>query len=251
MEIADDVVPFRLVTLLEQRVEQAGSAPKRVRTRMSLLAATAAEMEASGYDGLTINAVVKRAGVAHGTFYLYFGNRADAAIAVMRAFAAAMRRYRPRGGGARSAATSIYRMNLFYVRSYALNATLMVGREALMRDKPELARTRDFVNQRWAKAVLRDLCNRSGASQNLVQDAGALLAVRTVIAMADELLRETFVYRSPFLNGIATSEEAVASALTFVWHRAVFGCDPEGLPALLPSLDITRGDTRKLVNAGG
>ncbi len=231
----DDIVPFHLVSLLQQRAEQAGAQPKRIRTRMSLLAATASEMEASGYNGLTIDAVVERAGVARGTFYLYFGNRADAAIAVMRAFAAGMRRYRPCGGRRRPAEESIYRMNLFYVRSYAANATLLMGREALMRDKPELAQARDFLNQRWAKAILHDLCQRSGSPESLLKDTGALLAVRTVIAMADELLRETYVYKSPYLNAMIGGEEDVAEALTFVWYRAIFGRDPVGLRALLPA----------------
>jgi len=208
---------------------------KRMRTRLSLIAATAAEMEAVGYSRLTIDAVVERAGVARGTFYLYFANRADAAIAVMRAFSACMRKFRPRGGGRRSAEQSIYEMNLFYVRSYAQNATLLVGREALMRDRPELMRSRDFVNQRWARAILRDLCRRTGAPYSLSHDPGALLAVRAVVAMADELLRETFVFRSPKLRQMSGDGTAVAEALTFVWYRALFGQDPIGLKPLLPT----------------
>ncbi len=237
MEIEDDVAHFHLVSLLQERAEQARSAPKRIRTRMSILAATAEEMESTGYGGLTIDAVVERAGVARGTFYLYFGNRADAAIAVMRSFQAAMHHYRPRGGRRRPAEESIYRMNLFYVRSYAKNATVLMGGEALMRDKPELALTRDFRNHRWARAILRDLCKRSDSPPSLLEDRGALLAVRTVIAMADELLRETYIFRSPYLAAVARSEEEVAEALTFVWYRAIFGCNPPGLPALLPRTD--------------
>lgn len=239
MKIEDDVAPFHLVSLLQERAEEARGAPKRIRTRMTLLAATAAEMESTGYGGLTIDAVVERAGVARGTFYLYFGNRADAAIAVLRSFAAAMRHFRPRGGRRRPAEESIYRMNLFYVRSYAMNATVLMGGEALMRDKPELARSRDFRNHRWARAILHDLCQRSGSPPDLQQDRGALLAVRTVIAMADELLRETYIYRSPYLNAVARSEEEVAEALTFIWYRAIFGCEPPSLPALLPRAAAT------------
>ncbi|GAB5470863.1 MAG: hypothetical protein Kilf2KO_38930 [Rhodospirillales bacterium] len=250
VKLAEEIVPFHLASLLAERAQANRAAPKRVRTRLNLIAATAAEMEVAGYSRLTIDAVVERAGVARGTFYLYFANRGDAAIAVMRAFSAAMRQFRPRGGGRRSAEASIYRMNLFYVRCYARNAALLMGRELLMRDRPGLARARDFVNQRWAKAILRDLCWRADAPMSLLQDPGALLAVRAVIAMADELLREAYVHRSPNLNGMIDSDEQVAEALSFIWYRAVFGCQPPTLRALLPVIGAAgEGKGRAIASA--
>ena len=217
-----------LPTLLKQRAENCQDAPKRIRTRRKLLAATAAVMEQSGYEGLTIDSVVKEAKVARGTFYLYFADRSIAAIAVTRAFAAVMRKLRPRGGSKLPAAESIYRTNLFYILSFSVNSRLLAGRESLMRDCPQLIRRRDAVNIRWTQTVLRDLCNRSGAPPELLADSQARLAIRAVISMADEFLREIYVYRSPSLVKLAHSPEQVAEALTQVWHRAVFGCDPPG-----------------------
>lgn len=236
MKTDAEIASIHLASLLAERARAPRPMPKRMRTRLSLVAATAAEMEASGYPGLTIDAVVERAGVARGTFYLYFSNRADAAIAVIRAFNACMRKFRPRGGTRLSAEEAIFRMNLFYVRSYSNNATLLMGREALMRDKPQLALSRDFMNHRWARAILRDLGHRAGEPPGLQEDPGALLAVRTVVAMADEVLRETYVYRSPKLRGIAGSHEQVAEAMAFIWYRALFGRQPALLRPLLPVL---------------
>ncbi|MEO1194314.1 MAG: helix-turn-helix domain-containing protein [Pseudomonadota bacterium] len=249
MILAEDIPTFHLPSLLAERAKSGQGVPKRRRTRLSLLAATAAVMEEAGYGGLTIEAVVARAGVARGTFYLYFANRGDAALAVMRAFRATMRGLRPRGGGRFPAEVSIYRMNLFYVRSYARNASILIGGELLLRDRPDLARRRDFDNQRWAKAVLRDLCWRSGTPDSLLQDPGALLAVRAIIGMADELLRETFVHRSASLGQMVENEEQLAEALSFVWYRAIFGRQPEGLRPLLPVIQQLAPSTKQQAKA--
>lgn len=230
-----DSQSFHLATVLAKRAKSAGGAPKRTRTRLGLLAATAAEMEIAGYYGLTIDGIVDRAGLARGTFYLYFANRAEAAFAVIRAFNALMRRARPRGGKSLPAFESIYRMNRFYVDCYWRNAVLLAGKEALMRDKPEMARERDFLNHRWARAILRDLVQRAGGGGSLGNDPSALLAVRIVIAMADEILREAYIYRTPLLGPLTEDREQFAKILSFVWYRSVFGCDPKGVEAPLPS----------------
>lgn len=192
------------------------------------MAATAVVMDRQGYEGLTIDAIVKEADVARGTFYLYFSDRSQAAVAVMRAFGAIMRKFRPRAGRKLSAAESIYRTNLFYILTFAANSRLLAGRESLMRDNPILVKRRDGINSRWARLVLRDLCNRTGVSLDLLNDAQAVLSIRAVISMADEFLREIYVYRTPSISHLAGTPENVAKALTQIWHRAVFGCDAPG-----------------------
>ena len=225
--------PFHLASELSNRIELARKLPKRTRTRYSLIAATAWEMERSGYEGLTIEKIVYEARLARGTFYLYFSHRSDAAAAVMNAYRALIRTRRPRGGGRLGPYETILQMNRFYVSTYALNATLLAGVESLVRDRPDQARRRDFWNDRWARAVLLDVMQRSGSNVTF-DEKRALLAIRAVLAMADELLREAFVYRSPKLAGLATDEENVAEILSIVWHRAVYGSHPEGVENILP-----------------
>lgn len=225
---------FHLPTVLAGRVPKAGDSRKRVRTRRQLLAATAFELEESGYDGLTIDRIVERAGMARGTFYIYFANRSDAATAVKKAFDALMRQLRPHAGPGLTAAQTIHRMNRFYIACYARNGRIIAGYEALMRERQDLAHTRDFVNHRWAGVVLRDFCKRRGQPLALRQDPKALLAIRAVIAMADEILRETYAYQSPILAEIAKDQEDLAQVMTFLWHRAIFGEDPEGFGEILP-----------------
>jgi AcrR family transcriptional regulator len=106
---------FRLVDVLFDRAERMQHRPRRARTLAAIIASTAREMEHFGIDGLTVARIVGAVGLAHGTFYLYFENRTGAA----------MRRFRPRGGGRLPAFEAILRMNRFYAASYAANADLL------------------------------------------------------------------------------------------------------------------------------
>lgn len=228
--------PFHLASELSNRVDLARKHPKRTRTRYSLIAATAWELERSGYDGLTIEKIVQEARLARGTFYLYFPHRSDAAASVMSAYRALIRKRRPRGGRRLDGYEAILHMNRFYVSTYALNASLLSSVESLVRDRPEQARKRDFWNDRWARAVLEDVMRRTGWKPD-GNEARAVLAIRAVLAMADELLREAFVHRSPKLTQLAMNEETVAEVLSILWHRAVYGRDPFSANKVLPVIE--------------
>lgn len=228
--------PFHLASELSNRVELARKLPKRTRTRYSLIAATAWELERSGYEGLTIEKIVQEARLARGTFYLYFPHRSNAAAAVMSAYRALIRKRRPRGGRRLEGYEAIFYMNRFYVSTYALNANLLAAVELLVRDRPEQARKRDFWNDRWARAVLEDVMQRTGWNPD-GDGIRAMLAIRAVLAMADDLLREAFVHRSPKLAQLALDEETVAEVLSILWHRAVYCRDPSGINKVLPTIE--------------
>jgi hypothetical protein len=69
-----------------------------------------------------------------------------------------------------------------------------------------------------------------------------LLAVRAVLAMADEFLREAFVYKSPTLTRLINNQEnnqendleVVAEVLSVVWYRSIYGSHPKGVEQILP-----------------
>ncbi|MFA7530924.1 MAG: helix-turn-helix domain-containing protein [Castellaniella sp.] len=251
--IEEEIHGIHLPSLLQSWADRCEHKQKRVRTRRRLLAASAAVMEQAGYEGLTVDAIVRHARVARGTFYLYFSDRSIAAIEVMRAFAAMMRKHRPRGGARLSAVQSIYRINLFYSLSYSRNSRLLAGRESLMRDCPELVVRRDAINTYWARLVLKDLHRRCDVSMERLRLPQAELAIRAVLSMADEFLREIYVYQSPNLVQLAQNPHEVALVLTQVWHRAVFGQDPDGwdpVQGLPMTGDVCMGSVNSILLAG-
>ncbi|TMV08319.1 TetR/AcrR family transcriptional regulator [Arenibacterium halophilum] len=217
-----------LIEILSARASDATDKRKRHRTRLALLAATALELQENGYEALTIDGIVKRAGLARGTFYLYFENRSEAATAVRRSFTATLRKFRPRGARSLSAWDAIYRMNRFYVAFYARNARLLAGNGALFHDRPDLLNNRDAINHRWAQILLRDLSRRGGASWYFDQSEDrALLALRFLILMADEALRLTFIQPPPHIKALARTEEDVTEVLSVLWYRCLYADEPE------------------------
>lgn len=216
-----------LIEILDARAVQARHRPKRQRTRLSLLAATAHELEEKGYEALTIDGIVRRAGLARGTFYLYFQNRAEAATAVRRSFTATLRKFRPRGAARLSRWEAIYRMNRFYVAFYARNARLLAGTGALFHERPDLMRSRDAINHRWALILLRDIRRREPDSWlQQVDETQTLLALRFVILMTDEALRLVYIDPPPRISALSCSEVQVTETLTVLWYNCLYADIP-------------------------
>ncbi len=208
--------------------------PRRARTLAAIIASTAREMERRGIDGLTVGGIANAAGLAHGTFYLYFENRTDAAMAVRRFFDAAMRRFRPRGGGRLPAFEAILRMNRFYAASYAANAELLRALQLLLYTRSEYARWRDRINHSWSRVILHDLARRLPEGSVEHPPATQILLIRAAISMVDEMLREIYVHRGPSIALSLTDEEAVARFISLAWYRILYGADP-------PGHDVSRG----------
>ena len=63
---------------------QEASCGRRAETVRKLLEAGMIEFEERGFGGVRVDDVVKRAGISHGTFYLYFANKEDLFKALLR-----------------------------------------------------------------------------------------------------------------------------------------------------------------------
>jgi AcrR family transcriptional regulator len=224
--MADESDDFRLVDVLQARLANMEHRPKRARTRAALIAATAQQMEVAGIDGLTVARIADAAGTAHGTFYLYFENRLDAAMAVRRLYQAAVRLFRPRGGGELPAFEAIIRMNRFYVRSFANNADLLRAIQLLLYTRPDFPRQRDNINHRWSQTVLYDFQRRATPRQRRMSRPAMTMMARSAIAMADELLREIYLHNSASLNAMRQDEKQLVELLSLAWFRVIYGADP-------------------------
>lgn len=214
--------PFHLATVLELRLPHLRKRPKRLRTRAQILCATAKVMEQVGYEGLTVDLITEAAGIARGTFYLHFKDRSQAAMAVVRTYSALILRARPRGSRGLGTREAIYRMNTYYIRVYALNAQLLSGRESLLRARPELVAKRDQGNFEWAQSVVRDVRTRIPRKWKVFESPTFYLKVRAVIAMADEMLRQVYLYRVEGLAHYAEREDLLIQVLSDIWYETLY-----------------------------
>ncbi len=213
---------FHLSSDLTARAAEKGKLRKKQRTRAAILAATARELERIGYDELVVEHIVASAAIARGTFYSHFKDKTEASAAVIRYYFAMVRMNRPRGGGHLPVKAAIRRSNAFYVQVYAKNALLLAGREALMRDCPEIADLRDRLNHDWAQMVIHDLRRRLPDQYQSQDPVVVHLKIRAMIAMAEETLREIFLYRSKSMRPYADSPDLIIEVLTDYWHNSLY-----------------------------
>jgi AcrR family transcriptional regulator len=232
----EDVRGFRLVEVLLERAKHMAHRPQRARTLATIIASTAQEMERSGIDGLTVAKIASAAGVAHGTFYIYFKNRTEAAMAVRRFFEAAMRRFRPRASAHLPPFQAILRMNRFYVRSFSANADLLRALQLLLYTQPEYARWRDRINNAWSAKILHDLVRRTGDTRLAPPRAIQMLLIRSAISMVDEILREIYVHRGATLSRLYANDDEVALAISLSWYRILYAEDPTEAELRSPEL---------------
>lgn len=180
---------FSVAEVLEERARGMQKRRKRVRTRAALLAVAAREVEAVGYDSLTVDHLASAAGMVRGTFYLYFHSRADIIKAVLWKYWALMRMNRPRGGGLGLRA-SIHRANTYSVMLAAKNPRLLAAREILLREDNGVEAHMDSVNRIWSERIVRDLERRGLTSRDDPNYSFVRLKARAVINMSDTLLAD-------------------------------------------------------------
>lgn len=221
---AENLLPeegFSVAEQLEARAEGMRHRRKRVRTRAALLAVAAREVEAVGYESLTVDHLAKAAGMARGTFYLYFSSRADIVKAVLRKYWALMRAHRPKGSAA-DLKSSIHRTNTYSVMLAARNPRLLEAREFLLREDPEVAARMSAVNRIWAERVLRDLVRRGITAPGDPGYAFQKLKARAVINMSDTLLGD--VHR---MSGWDEADgpmnvDLVIQVMDDLWYRSLY-----------------------------
>jgi AcrR family transcriptional regulator len=209
----DSPAPFDLVELLERRIPRLRGRPKRTRTGALILWATARELAESGYVGLTIERICARAGLARGTFYLYYPHRSDAAVRVYRLFWRLMVRRRPRQVGA-TVAERVHTMNRHYLHVYRANARLLEGQTALARERADFAADRDRLNHAWSLRLARHLPNGLDAE-------GRVLRARALAGLVDELMREIHHNASPTLSQWRDAPDALAEHISAMWLAVV------------------------------
>jgi len=217
---------FSVADLLEQRAIVLRKRRKRIRSKAALIAATARELEKGGFDALTIEGISEAAGMARGTFYLYYRNRGDIAAAVMKYYWALVRIHRPTGGARLPVRESIHRMNLFSANLAMKNARLLSGRETLMQENPVLARRLQSVNHAWANRIVEDIKTRGGTRPHDETPEFLHLKVRAVITMSDALLRD--IYRNSDHNDTRAPVDLdlVVRVMDDLWLRALYANTP-------------------------
>ena len=218
--------PFCYPEELLHRLALNAEAPKTQRTRLRLMAATAALLARRGFHDVRVADVAEQAGVAHGTFYRYWPDRAAATQDVLADFMATISARRPPRAGDKPLYERIVAANRYYVGVYRRNAGLMRCLMQLGNSDPGFARIGQQANLALARRVLRAWEREEPAVRDLPEQERMARAL-ACIAMVEGVLRDLYV--RPAIEPLdAMREEEVADLLSACWFRTLFGREPPG-----------------------
>jgi AcrR family transcriptional regulator len=190
---------------------------KGERTRLDLLLSGAHVLADQGLDTLTVADICQHAGVAHGTFYLYFKDRNDLAGALLSKFVdylqIQMRSAARQGDDPVRDTTAAYYV-LFHENA-GLMKCLVMGMDAF----PEAREAFQRLNHDWARTVVRAL-NRNTRDTRATDDE-MMRRAYALGGMVDQYLAALFVTKDPWLTAISQDPEAVIATLADIWMKGM------------------------------
>lgn len=212
---------FSLPEAMRAELEAAPKLSRSEMTRRKLMIAAAELIQDSGFGGLKVADICKRADFAHGTFYLHWKDKRGVAHDVLTAFMEAIRAHRPQRRPGQSFYQRLLVGHLYYIDLYRRNIGLMRCQGQLADELDEFAAIGLKANLALAHRVLRaaEREEPSLVAQPLPQ---RLVTALGCIAMVDKLLHEVFA------RGLAIglSDDEFARTLSLSWHRSLLGRDP-------------------------
>ena len=200
------------------------------RMRARLLEAAREVFERDGFLEARVTDISAAAGVAHGSFYTYFGSKTE----IFRALVAATMdelyaslgtgHGTPGGGGPhggdrpRDAVRRIDRANRRFVAMYRQNTALMALFEQVTTFDPEVRALRQSARERMVGRVAHSIAQLQ-AEGHVPTDLDAEYSAHALVAMVNGLVHYWLVLGADF------DEDRLVATMTGLWARSL------GLPA--------------------
>lgn len=195
---------------------------KAERTQARLQAATCRLLNGAGAQHLKVADICREAGVAHGTFYVYFRDIRHVLAETLTAFVgfmqAAMRHAAREAGGDRGRNTTAA-----YVALFEENAGLMRCLVSRLDDFPEATEAFQRLNREWAETVAEARLRRLSREGNAGAIAREELLRRAYAlgGMVDQYLIALLFGGDAALAAISRDREAVVDTLNLIWERGM------------------------------
>lgn len=212
------------IAFLEHRLDSQPPRQKGLRTRERLRISAARLLCEKGYHALRVSDVSADAGLAEGSFYIYFQDKADISLSVLTELLEVwfdLEGTSPAGDGPFAAIRSSNRRWIALCRANAglLRCVFQLGDE-----NSQFSYLLQRVNRTWYERVARGVVHRypSGA----ITLEAATLAVYLVGAMMDELTRKLVIYPDPLflalLESLQLDDDGLADASSLLWARTLY-----------------------------
>ncbi|MGE0556337.1 MAG: TetR/AcrR family transcriptional regulator [Gemmatimonadales bacterium] len=214
------------VDYLRRRLEDDPPAQKGERTRARLTLATAEMLEARGYHAMRVADITAAAGLADGSFYVYFKDKREASLAALSTYLSEfVDRFAPLEAVGRSF-ESIRMAQRRWLDLCRANAGLIRCLFQLGDQEADFARLVERTTRDWHRRVAASMeAARPGDAE------ARLLAIYLMGSLMDELIRKLIVFPDrefrTLLRAWGADDEAVLDAVCLLWIRLF---DPEAPP---------------------
>ncbi|MBO0661897.1 TetR/AcrR family transcriptional regulator [Jiella sp. MQZ9-1] len=199
-------------------VDEAASGRKRERTEAAIVAAVCQILDHTPLSGLTIAEICSVAGVANGTFYLYFTDRSDLIGRALLRFVDFVQNTMRLAGRA-AGGDRIWNATATYYDLVAANPGLMRGLMNHSDDLPEATQAFQKLNHEWITAVVASLRRRPAMaalpSDELFRRAYALGG------MIDQYLSALLLNRDPDLQRLSGDRDTTVNTLVALWKKGL------------------------------
>jgi TetR/AcrR family transcriptional repressor of nem operon len=228
--------------ILEKQL--ADSPPKRKggRTRARLKLSAAKVLEQVGYKDMRVSDICDGADIKMATFYLYFPNKSEITREVLSDFLEAIASARAAQDQSDSTFDSLVSTNLHFMRAFEANAGLIRCLLQYGDEEPEFTKLWEARGHQWYEHVAKRLATSKENPE--VDESVMLLSTYALGGMMDQIFRDLYVNRNPFLTSVVKratpNTDDLATFLARLWYRATFGRDPIRKEELNPKAKIKK-----------
>lgn len=206
----------------DQLARMGENRPKGARTSLRIRIAACSLLQSHAPQDLTVPALCKAAGIAHGTFYLHFPDRnvlvADTLLGFVAFLQETMRR-----ASAHQPGDPIRASTKAYAEMFEANAGLMKCLLHHHEAFPEAREAFHKLNSEWIETVVASVERRlrRGASADAVPREELLRRAYALGGMVDQYLSGLFLSADPALIAVSAERKDVINTLCLIWERGM------------------------------
>lgn len=219
---------WSLIDHLDTQLREDPPKQKGERTRLRIRLATAKVLERDGYLAARVADITTEAGLAEGSFYVYFKDKTEAALDVLTELAVEFTLLEHEYVGDDSPIAAIQTANRHWFAICRYNAGLMRCVLQLGDEVPAFAQLAQQSNLTWYEVVARSVMRRH--PEGAIAKNDVLLAVHMLGAMMDELTRKLIIYPEPsflkLMGKLKLDDSGLADAASVIWYRTLYPGKP-------------------------
>jgi AcrR family transcriptional regulator len=216
--------PISFIAALERRLSDAPPKLKSERTRERIRIAAAKVLSENGFHATRVIDITAEAGLAEGSFYVYFNDKIEVAHDVLTALLEEHLAFYVHADETRDPYEAIFKANARWIAVARSNAGLIRCLLQVGEEVAPLERMTQKTNREWYGRVARGVVKRLPSSQ-LPEDHLIFLAY-ALGAMMDELLRKLVIYPDPefgkLLSRLKLDDEGLAAVTSVIWLRLLY-----------------------------